>query len=237
MSSRTGIAAIVPMRHDSERVKGKNYRALGGVPLFGHIVRTLLSCESIDQVVIDTDSPTIKKRVAKDYPEVTVVDRPKHLRDGSTPMNDVLLNTVEEVDAEIYLQTHSTNPLLSCEAIETAIMKFRAARGRNDSLFGVTKIQQRLWDAMGQPINHDPAVLARTQDLTPIYVENSCLYLFTKESLVASGNRIGKTPMMFEIDKFEAHDIDDEADFALAEMMFKQRQAERKQTSQQEKAA
>jgi CMP-N-acetylneuraminic acid synthetase len=228
----TGIAAIVPMRHDSERVKGKNYRPLGGMPLFAHIVRTLLDCPSIGRVVIDTDSPTIKKRVAKDFDGVLVVDRPKHLRAGETPMNEVLLNTVEQIDAELYLQTHSTNPLLTVEAVETAIAKFRAGRGRYDSLFGVTKIQQRLWDAMGQPMNHDPAVLMRTQDLTPIYVENSCLYLFSKESLKATGNRIGKTPMMFEIDKLEAHDIDDEADFSLAEMLY-----QRRQNMSEEKAA
>lgn len=217
------LAAIVPMRHDSERVKGKNYRPLGGVPLFGHIVRTLLSCPSVSRVVIDTDSPTIKKRVAKEYPEVLLVDRPKHLRDGSTPMNDVLLNTVKEVQAELYLQTHSTNPLLSAESIETAIAKFRAARGRNDSLFGVTRLQQRLWDGLARPVNHDSAVLMRTQDLSPIYVENSTMYLFTRDVLEQTGNRIGRNPMLFEVDKLEAHDIDDEADFTLAEMLYAQR--------------
>ena len=230
--TKQSIAAIVPMRHNSERVKGKNYRPLGGIPLFAHIVRTLLDCPSISQVVVDTDSPTIKKRVAKEFDGVLVIDRPKGLRSGDTPMNDVLLHTIQHVDADLYLQTHSTNPLLTVESIETAIAKFRAAGGRNDSLFSVTRLQQRLWDAMGQPINHDPAVLMRTQDLTPIYVENSCLYLFSKSSLQASGNRIGKSPMMFEIDKLEAHDIDDEADFALAEMLY-----QRRQNQSQEKAA
>lgn len=224
MPAKARVAAIVPMRHDSERVKGKNYRPLGGVPLFHHIVRTLLSCPSIDRVVIDTDSPAVKKSVASDFPEVAIVDRPAHLRDGNTPMNDVLLNTIEHVPAELYLQTHSTNPLLQAETIELAIARLRAARGRNDSLFGVTKIQQRLWDAMCRPVNHDPAVLMRTQDLAPIFVENSTMYLFTAETLRAAGNRIGRTPMLLEVDKLEAHDIDDEADFVLAEMLYQRRQ-------------
>jgi CMP-N-acetylneuraminic acid synthetase len=226
MSEPIKIAAIVPMRHDSERVKGKNYRPLGGMPLFYHIVQTLLSCPSIDRVVIDTDSAPIKKSCAKDFPQITIVDRPKHLRKGETPMNDVLLNTIKKVEADIYLQTHSTNPLLTSESIETAIAKFRAARGRNDSLFSVTRLQQRLWDAMALPVNHDPAVLMRTQDLRPIYIENSSLYLFTQESLVENGNRVGKSPMMFELDKLEAHDIDDEMDFVLAEMLYQRRAIE-----------
>lgn len=226
MHSQVRLAAIVPMRHDSERVKGKNYRPLGGVPLFHHVVRTLLACPSVDRVVIDTDSPTVRKSCAKEFPEVTVLDRPEHLRDGNTPMNDVLLNTIDRVPAELYLQTHSTNPLLESETIELAIARLRAARGRNDSLFGVTRIQQRLWDANCRPVNHDPAVLMRTQDLAPIFVENSTMYLFTGETLRATGNRIGRTPMLFEVDKIEAHDIDDEADFVMAEMLYARRRAE-----------
>ena len=228
MSSHTRVAAIVPMRHDSERVKGKNYRPLGGVPLFHHVVRTLLACPSIDRVVIDTDSPTVKKSVAADFPEVAIVDRPAHLRDGNTPMNDVLLNTIEHVPADLYLQTHSTNPLLTGETIELAIARLRAARGRNDSLFGVTRIQQRLWDALCRPVNHDPAVLMRTQDLAPIFVENSTMYLFSGDVLRSTGNRIGRTPMLFEVDKLEAHDIDDEADFVLAEMLYQRRRDARR---------
>ena len=222
------VAAIVPMRHDSERVKGKNYRPLGGVPLFHHIVRTLLACPSIDRVVIDTDSSTVKKSVAADFPEVAIVDRPARLRDGNTPMNDVLLNTIEHVPADLYLQTHSTNPLLAAETIELAIARLRAARGRNDSLFGVTKVQQRLWDAMGRPVNHDPAVLMRTQDLAPIFVENSTMYLFGADVLRSTGNRIGRTPMLLEVDKLEAHDIDDEADFVMAEMLYQRRRDARR---------
>ena len=40
-------------------------------------------------------------------------------------------------------------------------------------------------------MNHDPAVLARTQDLDPIYLENSCFYIFSKDSFAATGNRLG----------------------------------------------
>ena len=40
------VVAIVPMRHKSERVPGKNYRPLGGRPLFHHIIATLLECSA-----------------------------------------------------------------------------------------------------------------------------------------------------------------------------------------------
>jgi CMP-N-acetylneuraminic acid synthetase len=210
------LVAVVPMRHNSERVPGKNYRDLGGKPLFHWIVDTLLSIPAIDEVVIDTDSPTIISDVEKAYPQVRVLLRPEHLRAGEIAMNDVLLNTAEQVNADILLQTHSTNPFLSAETVESAIKRFYAKENDCDSVFGVTRLQARLWTGAGEAVNHDPAILLRTQDLEPIYLENSCFYIFTPEILRERGNRIGAKPLLVETPPMEAIDIDEESDFQLA---------------------
>lgn len=219
MTTMPGLIALVPMRHDSERVPGKNYRPMAGKPLYRYIVETLLACPEVDRVVIDTDSEVIKGDAASAFPQVTVLDRPPHLRDGNIPMNDVLLNDVRQLPAELYLQTHSTNPLLRPETISRAIRELRA-NPQHDSLFSVTRIQARLWTGDGQPMNHDPAVLLRTQDLPPVYLENSCLYLFTRELLEDRGTRIGARPLLFEIDRDEASDIDEEQDFRMVEALM-----------------
>lgn len=213
------LVALVPMRHDSERVPGKNYRSMAGVPLYRHIVATLLRTPEVDRVVIDTDSDVIKRDAAAAFPQVTVLDRPEHLRDGNIPMNDVLLNDVRQIPADLYLQTHSTNPLLKAETISRAIRGLRASTD-HDLLFSVTRIQARLWSSDGHPLNHDPAVLLRTQDLAPVYLENSCLYVFTRELLEQRGTRIGKHPLLFEIDRDEASDIDEEQDFRMVEALM-----------------
>ena len=210
------LVAVVPMRHNSERVPGKNYRDLGGKPLFHWIVDTLLSIPAIDEVVIDTDSPTIITDVEKAYPRVRVLLRPEHLRAGEIAMNDVLLNTADQVNADILLQTHSTNPFLSAATVESAIARFYAKENDCDSVFGVTRLQARLWTGTGEAVNHDPAVLLRTQDLEPIYLENSCFYIFTPEILRERGNRIGARPLLVETPPMEAIDIDEESDFQLA---------------------
>jgi CMP-N-acetylneuraminic acid synthetase len=214
------LAAIVPMRHTSERVPGKNYRPLGGRPLFHHIIETLRACPEIDEIVIDTDSDTIRTDAAASFPDVQVVERPAHLRAGTVPMNDVLLHDMGRVEADLYLQTHSTNPLLRAATISDAIGRFLAARPENDSLFGVTRLQTRIWTADGKPLNHDPAVLLRTQDLEPLFEENSCMYLFTRELLEEGGTRIGARPLMHEIPRDEAWDIDEEIDFEVASALF-----------------
>ncbi len=218
------IVALVPMRDFSERVPGKNYRAFAGSPLYHHIIKSLLACPLVGQVVIDTDSPTILDDAEHIFPEVRLLARPEHLRDGSTPMNEVLLHDVSQVDGDYYLQTHCTNPLLRTDTISSAIEEFLEQHPKNDSLFGVTRVQTRFWDEMVRPMNHDPAVLLRTQDLPPVYEENSNLYIFTRDLLERRRTRIGERPLPFVVDRLEALDIDEELDFRIAEFLYLERQ-------------
>ena len=210
--------AIVPMRHDSERVRGKNYRPLGGRPLFHHIIETLLASAAVTRVVIDTDSDVVRESANATFPEVEVLDRPPHRRDGAIPRNDVLLHDVRRLNGDLYLQTHSTNPLLRTATVTAAVERLLGDPS-SDSLFGVTRLQTRLWSADGESLNHDRAVLVRTQDLPPVYEENSCVYLFTRDSLERHGNRIGERPILFEIPREEAWDIDEEFDFRVVEAL------------------
>jgi CMP-N-acetylneuraminic acid synthetase len=220
MSSPPTVAAIVPMRHVSVRVPGKNYRPLGGRPLYHHVVQSLLASPRVGQVVIDTDSDLLRDDVARHFPEVRLIERPPHLRADTIPMNDVLLNTVRHVEADFYLQTHSTNPFLREATITGALDALMDMFPERDSLFSVTRLQTRLWDQHGRPMNHDPAVLLRTQDLPPVYEENSNIFVFTREILERRGNRIGERPLLFEVDRLEALDIDEEHDFRIAEMLL-----------------
>ena len=220
---RPKLVALVPMRHESQRVPGKNSRLLAGRPLYSHILQTLRSCPEVEQIVVDTDSPAIREGIRQVFPEVVLLERPDHLRDGQVPMNEVLLHDIRLVEAPFYLQTHSTNPLLRAETVARAVRWFFEAYPGHDSLFSVTRLQQRLWDAQAQPINHDQTVLLRTQDLAPMYVENSCLYLFERNHFLRRRNRIGDTPMLFEIEGVEAWDIDEEIDFTVAEFLLGRR--------------
>ena len=91
------------------------------------------------------------------------------------------------------------------------------------SLFSVTRLQTRLYDQRGHAINHDPDILIQTQDLPPVYEENSCLYIFTRENLERRHNRLGERPLMFEMDADEAWDIDEELDFDITDFLMRHR--------------
>ncbi|WP_322792969.1 acylneuraminate cytidylyltransferase family protein [Bellilinea sp.] len=223
MNATPQIVALVPMRHHSVRVPGKNYRPLAGKPLFHHILDTLLQTPEISRVVVDTDSPVLMEGIARDFPQVILLERPAHLTADTVPMNEILMHDTSQVEADFYLQTHSTNPLLRRQTVSQAIQTFLSHYPAYDSLFSVTRLQTRLWDGLARPINHNPAILLRTQDLPPVYEENSCIYLFTRQTLVQRRNRIGERPYLFEIDPLEARDIDEEFDFILADLLMRQR--------------
>jgi len=222
MKSR--LVALLPMRHHSLRVPGKNYRVFAGKPLYHHIVLSLMRCPEIAEIVVDTDSPKILEDAARNFPTVRLIERPENLRADTIPTNDVLIHDVSQVQADFYLQTHSTNPLLRSETISRAIDLFLKNYPLFDSLFAVTRLQTRLWDDQGNAINHNPAILLRTQDLPPVYEENSNLYIFSKETLKSRHNRIGERPLMFEIEHREAMDIDEELDFRVAEFLYRDRE-------------
>jgi CMP-N-acetylneuraminic acid synthetase len=223
MAAKPRIVALVPMREHSERVPDKNYRLLAGRPLFHYILLTLTACPQITEIVVDTDSAKIKTGIAKNFPAVRVLDRPEHLRAGEIPMNEILLHDTAQVPADFYLQTHSTNPLLRAETIEKAITTFLKASPQKDSLFSVTELRTRLYDASRKAINHNPNELLRTQDLPPVYEENSCLYIFARSTLEKYGHRIGHSPLMFSLPRAEAWDIDEELDFQIVDFLMQQR--------------
>ena len=162
------LVALVPMRHHSQRVPTKNYRMLAGKPLFHHILETLISVPLIEEVAVDTDSPIIMDGLQKYFPKVRIINRPENLCADGVPMNDILLYDTSQVEADFYLQTHTTNPLLRRETVSRAIQTFLVDYPNHDLLFSVTRLQTRLYDQDGKAINHDPSVLIHTQDLPPV---------------------------------------------------------------------
>ena len=227
MDKKPEIIALVPMKDHSERVPGKNMRPFSGRPLFHWIVMSLQNSTYITRIVIDTDSEAITQNALEHFDRVSILERPEVIRGDFVSMNEIIAYDLSQIEGGHFLQTHSTNPLLTTETIDKAIECYFNRLETYDSLFSVTRYQVRLYWEDGRPINHNPQELLRTQDLEPIYEENSCLYIFSKASFSQSGDRrIGLRPRMFEINKLEAVDIDEEQDFRLAEILHKLKYAE-----------
>jgi N-acylneuraminate cytidylyltransferase len=218
------LVGLLPMKGNSERVPGKNLRPIAGKPLFAWVTEAMLAATGVDRVVVDTDSDEIEERVNQSFGrEVEVVRRPQHLIGDLVPMHDIVANLCATLDGDDFLQTHSTNPLLTSETIEEATAAYYSRSEGYDSLMGVTARHTRFYWEDGRPVNHDPAVLLRTQDLPPLLEENSNVYIAPRTVIEATGRRVGSSPVLFPIDAAEALDIDEELDFAMAAFLLEAR--------------
>lgn len=223
------IVALLPMKANSVRVKGKNFRDFCGKPLFRWILDTLLAVEQIDQIIINTDARHIlAENGLVDTDRITIRERKPEICGDHVSMNLVIADDVANVPADLYLMTHTTNPLMSAVTIRNAIAAFQQAKAASqaDSLFTVDKVQTRFYRTDCSPVNHDPDNLIPTQNLEPWFEENSNLYIFTASSFAKTKARIGKQPMMYEGPYFESIDIDTPADwdFAIVAARFMQEQ-------------
>jgi len=223
MIAEKKIIALVPIKNHSERVPNKSFKDFCGMPLYHHILHTLEKTCSVDKVIINTDSDLIKTEANRIFKKVKVFDRPDYLLGDFTSVNKIIEYDISNSDGDIFIQTHVTNPLLKSSTIEGALGEFIDLDGECDSIFSVNKFQNRFYHHTGKAINHNPDELIRTQDLEPIYEENSNFYIFTKESFLYNNSRIGNSALMYEIPQIEAIDIDEPDDFYLAEIIQKAR--------------
>jgi len=216
------ISALLPMKIHSERVYNKNIRSFGGMPLFFLIADTLKTTCLFSNLIINTDSLEIATMATERYKDWVIIhNRSDELCGDYVSMNQIIENDLELFDSKYYFQTHSTNPLLKKDTIIEAVGKYFENRDDYDSLFSVNKLKVRIFDKELSPINHRSGELIRTQDLEPVFEENSNFYIFSKSSFISAGNnRIGKNPTYFEVNKLESIDIDDEEDFILAEAIY-----------------
>lgn len=219
---RKSVVALLPIKANSERIRGKNFRNFANKPLCRWILDSLLAVPEIDQVVINTDARALlAEHGVVDGGRVLIRDRKPEICGDFVSMNKVLADDVENVPADFYLMTHATNPLLRPATIQNALATFSSAIHTDtaDSLFSVNRHQTRFYREDASAVNHDPNNLIRTQDLEPWYEENSILYLFTKDSFSSTNARIGHRPALFETPPLESVDIDDQPGWILAEII------------------
>jgi len=211
------IYFLMPMKGHSERVHDKNMKLFAGKPLYHSVLNEILKVKFEKKIFINTDSERIAEDVRSCFPEVIVIKRPENLQGDEVSMNRIIGYDISRSNGKHFFQTHSTNPLLKQSTMEAAIDHYFNHLDAYDSSFAVTRVQTRLYRATGEPVNHNPDELIRTQDLPVLYEENSNFYIFSKSSFYNTDQRrIGLKPYMFETPPLESIDIDDLSDFNLA---------------------
>ena len=213
--------ALIFMKAHSERLPGKNMKKLCGRPLFHWILDSLSEAKYINEIIINTDSTEIAESATNNY-DVTIHMRPKYLLDiDSNEANQIIEYDLSKTNGEYFFQSHSTNPLLSADTIDRAIEEYFS--NKFDSLISVTEKRKRYFTLDGDPINHDPKNLVKTQNCKSLYEENSCIYIFSREVFEKNINRIGSNPILYPISPIESIDIDEPLDFEIAEFLMQRK--------------
>ncbi|MDA7641989.1 acylneuraminate cytidylyltransferase family protein [Candidatus Marinimicrobia bacterium] len=217
------MIALLPIKDHSERVPNKSFETIDNKPLFSFIIDSLINSKYISKIIINTDSDRVINEVEKFYKldNIEFIYRPKELIGDLVPMNDIISYDINKLDNDLFIQTHITNPLLTTTTIDDAIAFYH--NNKYDSIVSVNEHKSRFYDSKYNPINHHGnSNILRTQDLEPIYEENSCFYIFSKNSFINNNNnRIGNNPFYFTINKLESIDIDYYEDLELARALYK----------------
>lgn len=217
------LVAYLPIKENSQRIPNKNFKSFLGKALYEWILEKLLAVPSIQKIYINTDANILltNNKILKNK-KIELIKRKEELCGDNVSMNKIIDDDLNFIDSKAYLMTHVTNPFLSVKTLSKAIDIYNHSLNEGyDSLFSVNEFRSRFYDISNNAINHNPKELIQTQDLPPIFEENSNLYIFSKESFLATRSRIGKYPIHFTTPKIESIDIDYPEDWLLAEAIGK----------------
>lgn len=214
------ITALMPIKHDSQRVSKKNFRLFNGKPLFYHMMEKLDACDRIDEILVNTDAIEVVEYINNSpSSKFKLIERPNHLLGDDINMNQLITHDIQFTEAEHFFQTHCTNPLVKIETMEKAIDLYVDSLGEYDTMFSVDEIKKRGYSEDFRALNHVPGELVPTQDLSPILVENSNFFLFSRSTFLKYNHRVGEKPYLFPVNKLESLDIDYEEEFLIAELV------------------
>jgi CMP-N-acetylneuraminic acid synthetase len=216
------IACFIPIKQFSERVKGKNFRVICGMPLYQAIITKACECGRFSKVIVDTDS----REVADFALSIGAHHLPRdpELLKNTANGNDLLVkHYLGDQSFDYYFQLFATAPLMKKSTICSAVDKL-VNSSTHDSVFTAISHHGFYWRA-GMPISYRPDLLPRSQDLITIDEETTGLYGITKASLEKYRCRIGALPLIIAASKLEAVDLNTEDDFAYLEWLVSTQRA------------
>ena len=209
------VAATIPIKSNSTRVKNKNFRLLGDKPLYQYIIDHCIQAECFDDIYVDTDSPEINSYCTEN--QIVSINRKPELTLDTANGNDVFHYDIDFIGHyDFYFQLYATAPFLKPETIRDCVDKLTHS-SKHDSILTATEEYGWFWHK-DQPVNYQPNILPRSQDATPVVKETTGLYGISKRAYERYRCRVGATPYFYIIrDRKECIDLDTQDDFKVAE--------------------
>ena len=202
--------AFIPARGGSKSIPHKNIKLFCGKPLIYYVIEAAKNSQNINKIFVSTDSPKIVN-IASDC-GATPVSRSKESSNDTAPTEMCMLEFVNNYEFDNILLLQATSPLTTSINIDEAFELYK----NYDSILSVIEFNKFVWTKNG-PINYNPMLRPRRQDMEQTYIENGSLYITSKDNLLNSKCRISGNIGLYTMGKEGYFDLDDNHDWEILE--------------------
>ncbi len=213
--------AIVCARSGSKRLPDKNIRLVNGLPLLYYSIFELTKIESIDKIVLATDSDNyVNSLIGLPYhKQWEYVKRNEEVSNDHATLESVVLYVLRETgyNPENIILVQPTCPLLDYKDIVNGLSTLEDNPMVN-SVITIEEIKRFFTDNRNEMI-----LRPRTQDMAPKYAETGCFWIFKKDKFEDIKNRIIEPYVFLKVSKTSALDIDTEEDFNIIEALLEKK--------------
>ncbi|MBQ1488874.1 MAG: pseudaminic acid cytidylyltransferase [Lachnospiraceae bacterium] len=223
-----GKIAIITARGGSKRIPKKNIREFLGKPILAYSIEAALGSGLFDEVMVSTDSTEIAD-IAERFGAKVPFYRSDATSNDYATTNDVILEVLDKYERrgenfDIAVCLYPTAPFVTAQKLISAVKELEDSDA--DTLIPVVPFsyppQRALIIDQGKlrflyPENLD----ARSQDLMPHYHDVGQFYVIRTEAFKVNKKLMVGNILPFIVDEREVQDIDNESDWAIAEMKYK----------------
>ena len=220
--------AIITARGGSKRIPHKNIKNFCGKPIIAYSIQAALESKLFDEVMVSTDDEMIAS-IAKDYgASVPFMRSAENANDFATTRDvlDEVMKTYKEqgITFDYMCCIYPTAPFVTAKKLKEAFALLRSAK--TEQVVPVVKFSfppQRCYiiDAENNlrykwPENQPK----RSQDLEPFYHDAGQFYFYDANVFYQQKNTVDLITKALVLPDLEVQDIDNEEDWAIAEMKY-----------------
>lgn len=219
--------AIIPARGGSKRIPRKNIKNFLGKPIIAYSIEAAIQSGLFSEVMVSTDDTEIAAIALQYGAKVPFMRSTENANDFATTV-DVLTEVLEKYQQlnksfQYACCIYPTAPFVSGESLQKAF-QILSDKGL-DAVFpiqrfsfppqrGVVMEQEKIrWK---NPENAQ----VRSQDLEPMYHDAGQFYFFRTNAFLTTKQILGDNTGGMIISEMDAHDIDNEEDWKIAEFKF-----------------
>lgn len=224
MFNNNQINVLIPLRIGSKSIKKKNIKSFLGKPLSYWCISQISKSKYVDKIIVAYDDNKIYETLNKfKYDKkVFFIKRSKANSKDRSTTEDLIFEIIKKENLSIqdYLMlVQSTNPFIKKNDVDGSIVELLSNK-KFDSLLSVVKWNRFIWNNI-KPINYHINNRPLRQKMKNFYMENGSIYLSKIKKILSSKNRISGKIKLYEMDQISFIEIDENFDFNLAQLLFK----------------